>query len=871
MAWLRILRRKRRSSSSSGFYSLQGTRSQIVSRLTALSFFGLLGLVVLSLVVFFWYAKDLPEPGKIVRTEGFSTKIYDRNEKLLYDIYANQRRTEVALDKMPLYLRQATIAIEDQDFYKHGGFDPKGWIRSVYYITFYRKLSGGSTLTQQLVKNVLLTSDRTITRKIKEFILAVQIERKYNKDQILSMYLNEAPYGGTAWGVGAASEVYFNKDVSDLDLIESAILAGLPQRPSVYSPYSTTPNAYKNRTKDVLRRMREDGYISKDQENEALEGLDKVKFADNSSNLKAPHFVMYVKKLLEDRYGEKVVEQDGLKVMTSLDLDLQEKAQKIIADEIAKVEKVHITNGAALVMDPRTGEILAMVGSKNYNDPNYDGKVNVVTSLRQPGSAIKPVTYVTAFKKGYTPSTLIMDTPTTFPGGVGQPDYKPVNYNGKFSGPVQVRYALGNSLNVPAVKMLALVGIKDMLQTASDLGFTTLSPTPDNLSRLGLSVTLGGGEVRLLDMVSAYSSFANGGNKISPVAILKVTDNKNNVKEEFKAVESKRVITSQQAFLISNILSDNSARAMTFGERSSLSFADMQVSVKTGTTNDKRDNWTVGWMPNIIIGVWVGNNDNSQMKELASGVTGAAPIWRRVILEAVNGRPKEDFTIPDGVVSAEVDSLSGMKSHDGFASRMEFFVKGTEPVGEDQIHAKLKLCKNSHDKLATPVDVSRGNFDEQEFFVFKENDPTAGGGENKWQKGIDEWLALQGDARYHPPSEYCQGSDQIDIRIKEPSDHSQVGSSFDISVDPVSVNNITSVEIYIGGDKKATLTNYPYKQSFSLGDGVYTIKVRAQDEKGNTGEKEIKIGVNLPWDWAPSPTPTNTSTPTPSPIPTPTP
>ncbi|MCG2691698.1 transglycosylase domain-containing protein, partial [Microgenomates group bacterium] len=436
------------------------------------------------------------------RREGFSTKILDRNGELLYDVFADQRRTPVTLDQVPLTLRQATIAIEDKNFYSHQGFDPLGWVRAMFNTVFrFRRLAGGSTLTQQLVKNTLLRQQRIVSRKIKEFVLSVQIEKKYTKDEILQMYLNESPYGGTAWGVEAAAETYFGKKVSELNLVESAILAGLPQAPSLYSPFGINQEAYKDRTKAVLRRMREDDYLTKDEEKQAMADLETVKFAAEGSSFKAPHFVMYVKQKLIDRYGEKLVEQGGLRVTTSLDWKLQEKAQEIVSEEIAKVEKIAITNGAALVLNPQTGEILAMVGSKNYSAEDYDGKVNVTLSLRQPGSAIKPVTYATAFKKGYTAATMLVDVLTEFPGGVNFPEYKPKNYDGKVRGPVQLRYTLGNSLNIPAVKLLQLVGVKDMLSTAYQMGFTNLEPTNANVNRIGLSVTLGGGEVRLIDMV----------------------------------------------------------------------------------------------------------------------------------------------------------------------------------------------------------------------------------------------------------------------------------------------------------------------------------------------------------------------------------
>ncbi|MDP3994303.1 MAG: PBP1A family penicillin-binding protein, partial [bacterium] len=742
-------------------------RSRRLLAWAKLALFGVIGIFLVSFVVFPIIAFSLPSPEKIVRREGFSTKILDRNGEVLYDIFENQRRTPVTLDEVPIYLKQATIAVEDKNFYKHQGFDPLGMLRGFSRIITLGRAQGGSTLTQQLVKNVLLSPERSIFRKIKEFVLAIQIEKKYSKDEILLMYLNEAPYGGTAWGVESASETYFGKKASELNLVESAILAGLPQRPSAYSPYSSTPDAYIARTSNVLRRMREDGYINKDQEKEAVGMLGSVEFQARGASFKAPHFVQYVQKILEERYGETVVETGGLKVTTTLDLKLQETAQEIVADEIEKVESQHITNGAAVVINPETGEILAMVGSKNFNDPDYDGQVNVTLSLRQPGSAIKPMTYVTALKKGFTPSTLLMDVATVFPGGEGLPDYEPVNYDGKFRGPVQMRYALANSINVAAVKMLAMVGIKDTLETAYDMGISTLKPNNETLSRVGLSLTLGGGEVRLLELTSAYSSFVNRGYRVDPVSILKVEDKDGKVLEEVKPenlsaqAKKKRVLAPEQAWLIANILSDNAARQDIFGINSLLNIPGRQVAVKTGTTNDKRDNWAIGGNPQVMVGVWVGNNDNSQMKAVASGVSGASPIWRKVLLEVLSGKPSVTFEQPAGIVSAAVDTVSGYRAHDGFPSRMEYFVKGTEP-GEDPIHKKLKVCKNEG-KLATPSDIAAGNYEEKEYFLFKEEDPTSGVGQpNRWQEGILNWLNTQSDTRYHPPTDYC-GSSPISV------------------------------------------------------------------------------------------------------------
>ena len=833
------------------------TKSRKLVKLAKLIFFGAVGILLISFLALPLLALNLPSPDKVVRHEGYATQILDRNGETLYNVYVNQRRNPVNLSEVPLYLRQATISIEDKNFYKHGGIDLLGIFRGFTRIFTRGYAQGGSTLTQQLVKNVLLTSDRTIIRKIKEFVLAIQIESKYTKDEILQMYLNEAPYGGTAWGVEAASEIYFGKKVKDLDLIESAIIAGLPQSPSRYSPYSSTPKAYVERTKQVLRRMREDGYITSDQEKNANSEVADVYFQPQGASFKAPHFVRYVQNILTDRYGEAAVEQGGLKVTTTLDLTLQDKAQGIVSEEIAKVEKQHITNGAVVIIDPSTGEILAMVGSKNFNDPNYDGQVNVAMSLRQPGSSFKPFTYVTAFKKGYTASTMIMDVLTTFPGGADKPEYNPVNYDGKYRGPMQLRFALGNSINIVAVKLLAMVGIKDVLETSYSMGITTLPPTQGTLNRVGLSLTLGGGEVRLLDLTDAYSPFMNKGYKVEPLAILKVEDKDGRVLEEAKPSLGKRVLSEEQAFLIANILSDNLARETIFGLNSLLNISGKQIAVKTGTTNDRRDNWTIGGNSQAVVGVWVGNNDNSQMLNVASGVTGASPIWRRVLLETLAGKSNVSFDIPSGIVSANVDNVSGFRTHDGFSSRMEYFIKGTEP-GEDMVHLMLKVCKTDG-KLANPSDIAGGNYDQKEYYIFKEEDPTAAkGGPNEWQEGILNWLGGQGDSKYHPPEGYCGTANPVNVEFVTPKDQTQISSPFTMEVRAESSSDIVKVDFYKDNESSpfVTFSNLPYKsENINLNDGVHTLRAVAKDSSGKESERTITIGVNGPWNPTPSPTP----------------
>ncbi|MCL5970353.1 MAG: transglycosylase domain-containing protein, partial [Patescibacteria group bacterium] len=663
-------------------------------------------------------------------------------------------------------LQQATIAIEDKNFYTNQGFSISGYLRAVRDAALLRGVSGGSTLTQQLVKNTLLTSEKKISRKIKELILAIQVDRKYSKDQILELYLNIAPYGGTAVGAEAASERYFGKKAKDLNLVESAILAGFPQLPSYYSPYGSTPKAYIQRTKDVLRRMREDGYITKKQEKDAVASLDKVHFQSNKHDIKAPHFSFYVKDLLVKQFGEKMVEEGGLQVATTLDYKLQEKAEEIVKEEVDAARYLKVGNGASMAIDPKTGEILAMVGSKDFfatesaavsqkNKAPFEGQYNVALALRQPGSSIKPVTYATALEKGYTGATVLMDAPVVFANQGGE-DYKPHNYDGKFHGPVQTRFALGSSLNIPAVKMLAMVGVKNMLTTAYNMGFTDFEPSDNNIKRFGLSITLGGGETRLIDLATAYSAFANGGYKMEPVAILKITDSKGKVLYEKKETSKKRVLPAEVAFIISHILTDNNARLLTFGENSYLNIRGRTIAVKTGTTDDKRDNWTVGWTPSVLVATWVGNNDNSPMGNVASGVTGAAPIWRRIILEALKGKPNEDFVKPDNVVAAEVDSVLGGLPIDGKPKRTEYFIKGTEPTTISPLYKKLKLSKHQDNKLANADEVDRGDYDTKEFIVLTEQDVVSGDGKNRWQEGIDSWIKENhsaADKEYYPPTE----------------------------------------------------------------------------------------------------------------------
>lgn len=719
----------------------------VLNKLTKYLFFAVVFGIIAVPLLFLWYSRDLPTPGKLVESKyNDSTRIYDRNNVLLYSVYEDQNRTYVKLDAIPEDLLDATIAIEDEDFYENKGFSVVGYLRSVKNLIFSRKISGGgSTITQQLVKNVLLTNEQSLPRKIKELILAIQVDNKFSKDQVLEMYLNNIPYGGTAIGIEAAAETYFGKKAKDLNLPESVFLAGLPQSPSLYSPF-TGDKHYIDRSEAVLKQMVSNKYIEKEESEVVLEKIKRFKFSRRDTAIKAPHFVMYVKKKLADQFGERFVETGGLQVKTTLDYSIQKDAEEIVKNEIDGLEKYDVGNGAALVTEAESGEILAMVGSKDYFEEDNDGNFNAVLAERQPGSSLKPIVYAKAFEKGYTPATMLMDTKTEFYGGEGQDPYTPVNYSGKFTGPVQLRFSLGNSLNIPAVKLLALVGLKDTMELAYRMGISNWDPTPSAMRNVGLSLILGGREVTLLDEVTAYGVFANKGVRHDPISILEVKDG--NGKELYKVEkeDGDEVMSEDIAFLVSHILLDNNARTAEFGPNSYLRVPGRTVAVKTGTTDEKRDNWTIGYTPTYVVGVWVGNNDNTPMnKNIASGATGASPIWAKIMQRVLKGKSNEEFAVPEGVVSMQVDSLAGGLPKDGQATRSEYFVKGTEPKSVSPIY-------------------------QREFLVFREDDPVSPDGKNRWQEGINAWIEERhkDDPKYHPPG------DILDVKKSDPTPTGEV-------------------------------------------------------------------------------------------------
>ncbi len=652
------------------------TKNQIKLFFIKVKFFLLGSFIVLILVIFYNFyqlIQNLPDPKNLAYKDlALTTKIYDRNEKLLYEIYENENRTYLSLEQIPNDIKNATIAVEDQEFYIHPGYSLRGILRALYKNFTSNNLEGGSTITQQLIRSKYLTQEKTYKRKIIEVLLSIWTEKLYTKNQILEMYLNQVPYGGTAWGIQAAAQTYFGADVSSLNLAQAAFLAGLPASPSVYSPFNSNQQVYKQRQAEVLNRMLKDRYINRDQYDDALK--EKLVFRAPHTAINAPHFVMYVKDYLLKYYGRRLVEKGGLTVITTLDLDLQNKTQEIVERQLNNLKNLNVNNGAVLITDPKNGQILTMVGSKDYFDNENDGNFNVTTSLRQPGSTVKVINYALALSsKKYTAASIINDSPISF--STKYSIYSPQNYDGRYHGPVTIRTALASSYNVPAVKILADIGVDNMVKLGKSMGIESWKYDND----FGLSLTLGGGEVTMLDMAKVYATLANGGTYNDLTPIIKIIDSKGNeLSLPFKK-KPQRVLSDGVAFIISNILSDNQARSPAFGRNSDLYIQNQQLAVKTGTSDSKRDNWTIGYTNDHVITVWVGNNNNSPMHPLlASGVTGASPIWREVVQNIQNNKFFSGFYPPDSIIAKKCNTI------------IEYFLAGTENQANCNFFTKSK-------------------------------------------------------------------------------------------------------------------------------------------------------------------------------------
>ena len=802
-------------------------------------------------MLFLYYAKDLPDPNKLLdRQVPESTKIFARDNSLLYEIHGEYKRTLVNLDQISQNLKNATVAVEDKDFYNHGGISFTGIARAIMVdILAGKKSQGGSTITQQFVKKSILTDDKSWDRKIRELILAVAIDSRFSKEDILKFYLNEIPYGRNAYGIEAASQSYFNKSAKDLSLAESAYLAAMPQAPTFYNPFGPNRTNLDNRKNTILYLMRQQGYITDEQKKQAEN--EKVNFSKITTGIKAPHFVLWVQDYLANKFGEKTLEQGGLKIYTTLDPRLQEIAETAVKNGVEKNSKKYNANNAGLVaIDPKTGQILAMVGSKDYfGDPEpagctpgknctFEPNVNVALSQRQPGSSFKPYVYGTAFKKeyGFSPASMLVDVVTDF-GTYNGKAYIPGNYNGQSYGPVSMRKAMAGSLNIPAVKTLALVGVENAVQTARDLGIT--SP----LSNCGLSLVLGGCEVRLVDHVAAMSVIANAGVKNDKTPILKIVDKENNTIEEYRN-KPQSVFDPQAAYEIISIMTDNDARSYVFGVNSPLILSDRPVAAKTGTTQNWRDGWTLGFTPSLAAGVWSGNNNGELLKKGAYGVLVAAPIWREFMTEALKGTPAEDFPVPPGIQKITVDELSGKLPTDATPNtKTETFADYSVPTAYDDVHIKVAT-----DSLTDqPADASTP----QERIVYKvytvlhserRDNPN-------WENPVVAWALARGYT--YPPNgaqilQPAGGEQKISVNILEPSDGGVISKlPFSVIANISSTNQIAKAELYINGELYKNISAQPYIFSVdkNLSDGTYTLAIKAIDINGNSADTSATVNI----------------------------
>lgn len=783
-----------------------------------------------------WFSKDLPTPTKLKNLKAVeSTQFFDRNGNRLYSATGEKMRMVVESKDIPDLMKQATISAEDSRFYHHHGLDFRGLIRGTILRPLTgKRVEGGSTITQQFVKNALLSPKRNVIRKIKEAILAVELEIFYSKDQILTMYLNEIPYGSNAYGVQAASQIYFSKNVSELNLSEMATLAALPQAPSYYSPYGTNTKALFARRDWVLKRMNELGYITETSYKKAKKT--EITFKRKKENILAPHFVMYAEQALVEKYGERVLEEGGYKVYTTLNIGMQQDAERAIGDGFGAAAGFGASNAGLVAIDPKTNEILAMVGSRDYFDLEHDGNVNVTTAERSPGSSFKPIVYATGFKDKWNPASTLFDLKTDFGGG-----YTPQNYSGGFWGPMSIRESLDNSLNIPAVKMAGIVGINKVIDTAKDLGITTLDKKDD----YGLSLAIGGGSTKLLEMTSAFGVFANGGKKENLSSILKVVDEKGKTIYENKPKE-KQAIDEQVAYEINNVLADNSSRVRTFGSHSALVLPGHTAAVKTGTSQNYRDAHTIGYTPSLVAGVWVGNNDNSPMPGGSAGAMAAAPIWHDFMMSALSEVPDEEFQRPEGIKTITVDALTGLLPTDNapLGTRTDIFASWQVPKEHADIYNTVKIDKSCGDKLATD-DTPADLIEERTYANIHSEMPNNPG----WEAPVRAWAVNAGLGSV-APTEYCDvhsANNKPSLKISNPKSSQSVSGITKLSISasaPLGINRVEySIDGIIVGTSKKSPWTYNYDMN-KLSSGVHRLSVRLIDNGQFTASGSVDFTVN---------------------------
>lgn len=793
------------------------------------------GVGLLTVVILFaWYSRNLPDPTNITRrASAGSTRIYDRTgQTVLYEIHGDEKRTPIKLADMPEYLKQATLVAEDRDFYKHQGFDLRGIARAaITDIIQGGAYAGGSTITQQLVKNTITGGQKSLKRKVQELILSYRIEQTMSKDQILELYLNSIPYGSTAYGIEAAANHYFRKSAKDLTPAEAAVLAAVAKAPTAFSPYGNNKDRLIIRQQYILDQMGVLGYMKTEDVEKAKK--ETLNFSPIRSGILAPHFVFYVREQLTEKYGERYVEEGGLKIITTLDLYKQKIAEEEVAAGAERNEqRYNGTNAALVAMDPKNGQILAMVGSRNYFDMERDGNVNVAVRQRQPGSSFKPIAYAAAFAKGFTPDAILYDVLTTFKNN--GTDYRPVNYDGSERGPLTIRQALAGSLNIPAVKILYLTGIDYVLDTAEKLGYGTLR----DRSRFGLSLVLGGGEVRLLDHVAAFQAFAREGVYNPPASILRVEDAEGTVLEEYKD-QSYSALPSNVARLTTSILTDNAARTFVFGANSPLQLGDRPVGAKTGTTNDWKDGWTMGFTPSLVTGVWAGNNSGAAMSRGADGVLVAAPIWNAFMKRVLGDTPVEQFRAPDEVPLTNpalqgktpndevvvIDKITGKRATD--LTPPEYREERRYPGA----HSELYYIDRANPSGPAPAR--------------PENDPNFA----NWEAAVVAWIQKHGGGTATPPTEYDDvhtEANMPEMVVTSPVANDTVrGTKLSVTVVASAPRGVKTITIFLDGNVIAAETasgSYLVDIPSGTSAGFHVLRIEVADDVGN--KKSVERNFN---------------------------
>ena len=822
-----------------------------VKKVLALSFAG--GLFITGAFVLWAATLSMPSLESVeTRRIEQSTKIYDRTgEILLYDLHQDVKRTIVPYDAISRDIKNATVAIEDANFYHHKGIEPLAILRAIIKNLMSLEFAqGGSTITQQVVKNSLLESEKKISRKLKEWVLAIRLERELTKDEILEIYLNEAPYGGTYYGVEEAAQAYFGKPAHAVTLAEAAYIAALPQAPTFYSPYGNHRDRLEARKNMVLDKMLEHGFIT--EEEFAGASAEEVDFLpQKETGIKAPHFVFYVVEELEEHYGKRMIDEGGLKVVTTLDWPLQAKAEEIVERHAKEnATKFNAENASIVAVDPKSGEIRVMVGSRDYFDEEIDGAYNIALASRQPGSAFQPLVYAAAILKGYTTETVVFDVPTQFSTACSPEDlttggdcYSPKNYDNLYRGPMTFRNALAQSVNVPAVKVAYLAGINQSIALAEKMGISTLT----DAKHYGLTLVLGGGEVRLLDMTSAYGTFANDGVRFPHHSILRVEGKNGTVMDE-PVVEPMEALSSDVAHSITDILTDNTARAPAFGGSSYLYFPGRQVAAKTGTTNDYRDAWIMGYTRDLAVGAWAGNNDNTSMEKKVAGFI-VAPMWNEFMQEAFK--------------EAEYTKTPGFPAPPTIPTDIKPVLRGVWQGGEvvrvDKYSGKLATNKTPEEAIEERY---LGGAHSILYWVNKDNprgpipeNPGSDGQYRFWEYGVSAWVAQNGGAISVDEDDVPSDEDDVHtdenaprVRIRNMEDRVDADEQVEVSLSINAEFDIEKVEFYVDGELIGVTSKSPYSFSFTPEDegilsGEHELIATAYDEVYNRGSDSAEFEV----------------------------